>query len=123
MRYNLKVARTLAIVFALLIIGGSSVPGRNIPEVFHLTPDKLIHCAEYFVFGFFLFQWINLEFENSNLKSKLLLTIIFGTTMGIVDENYQRLTPGRTPDLWDWVLDAIGVIMLVTIIYFIKRRN
>jgi VanZ family protein len=41
--------------------------------------------------------------------------------MGIIDENYQRLTPGRSPDIWDWVLDTIGVLLAIGLILFLNR--
>jgi VanZ family protein len=100
------------------ILAGSSVPGHKIPAAFSLTPDKLIHCVEYFVLGIVLYRWLKEEFE---IKTTflLILTVIIGSVWGILDENYQRLIPGRNSDFWDWVLDTIGVsIAAVSSYYF-----
>ncbi|MBL7862533.1 MAG: VanZ family protein [Cyclobacteriaceae bacterium] len=114
---SLQQARWSALGIGLLIIAGSSVPGSNIPKAFQLTPDKLIHCVEYFVLGIFLFRWSRLEFFSK--RYNLLLTLVIGSLFGALDESYQRLIPGRTPDLWDWVLDTIGVGLSVIMAVFI----
>ncbi len=114
---SLQKARWSALGIGLIIIAGSSVPGSNIPKAFQLTPDKLIHCVEYFVLGIFLSHWSRLEF--SSKRNYVLLTLVIGSLFGILDESYQRLIPGRTPDLWDWVLDTIGVVLSVLVASFI----
>lgn len=114
---SLQKARWSALGIGLIIIAGSSVPGSNIPKAFQLTPDKLIHCVEYFVLGIFLSRWSRLEF--SSKRNYVLLTLVIGSLFGILDESYQRLIPGRTPDLWDWVLDTIGVVLSVLVASFI----
>lgn len=120
---NKNFARVTVIFFTLLIIAGSSIPSHRIPKAFELTPDKLIHCAEYFVFGFFLFNWVLLEFDKRTLSANNLLALILGSTMGIIDENYQRLTPGRNTNVWDWVLDTVGVILAITLTNYLIKKN
>jgi len=110
---SITLARVGLAVFCLIIIAGSSVPGNKIPEVFELTPDKLIHCVEYFVLGLLIHHWLKLEFPSNKNLTLLLITILLGSLFGIIDENYQRLTPGRSPDTWDWVLDTVGVSLSV----------
>ena len=119
---NISLARWSAISFALLIIAGSSVPGKNIPKAFEFTPDKLIHCAEYFVFGYLLFNWATVEFATQQSRT-VLITLLLGSLMGVIDENYQRLTPGRTPDFWDWVLDTIGIILAIGFTKFLTWKK
>lgn len=120
---DVKLSRVVALFFAVLIIIGSSIPSKNIPRAFTITPDKLIHCCEYFVFGYFLFNWIFLELKLLHISSIALITLLAGSLMGVIDENYQRLTPGRSPDIWDWMLDTIGVIIAIAMVLFLKYRN
>jgi VanZ family protein len=120
---KLSIARLSVVAFVLLIIAGSSVPGRKIPKAFELTPDKLIHFAEYFVFGYLLFNWAKIEFVKWRTRNIMLITLLLGTIMGIIDENYQRLTPGRTPDFWDWVLDTIGIILAMGFVKIFSRQQ
>lgn len=120
----LSAARVSLVFFSLLILAGSSVPGESIPEVFELTPDKLIHCVEYFVLGSAIIYWLSLEFAIKKTYKLIFITILIGSVFGILDENYQRFTPGRTPDVWDWVLDTIGIISAAIIgNYLIKRQT
>jgi VanZ family protein len=121
---SLSIARGSLVFFALLILAGSSVPGNKIPEAFQLTPDKLIHCFEYFVLGSAIIYWLSQEFSILKKYKLILITLLIGSAFGIIDENYQRLTPGRTPDVWDWVLDTIGVLIASFAgSYFINRNQ
>ncbi len=124
LKTNLSWARISVVLVIAIIFAGSSVPSKNIPAIFSLTPDKLIHCAEYFVLGFFLFHWLPLEFSSFSLNRINTITFLTGSIIGILDENYQRLTPGRTPNFWDWVLDSVGVTLLILVMnYFGKRKK
>ena len=117
-----SIARSGLILFSLLILAGSSIPSEQIPKAFQLTPDKLIHCVEYFILGVFLYRWLLLEFS-LNSYSIFLLTLLAGSGFGVLDENYQRLTPGRTPDIWDWVLDTIGVLLAAIICHVVFSQK
>jgi len=123
MNKELVRARLITLLIALVIIAGSSVPGNNIPSVFEFTPDKLIHCLEYGVLGVFIFRWIHLELNASSKVRVRITTFLLGSFMGIIDENYQRLIPGRHPDFWDWVLDSIGVVIAIVVMSFLVHRN
>jgi VanZ family protein len=123
MKKDLVWGRVFALFVMVIILAGSSVPGKNIPEVFSLTPDKLIHCLEYAVLGFFLFRWLRLEYPVYALSTISLITFVAGSLMGIMDENYQRLTPGRSPDFWDWVLDSVGVLLSVLLMNYLVKRT
>ena len=117
------IARAGLAVFCLLIIIGSSIPGNKIPEAFALTPDKLIHCIEYFILGLLILHWISREFQFNKKGNLFLLVLLIGSTFGAIDENYQRLTPGRTPDVWDWVLDTVGVLLAIVVSHVALRKK
>ncbi len=117
------IARAGLAVFYLLIIIGSSIPGNKIPEAFALTPDKLIHGAEYFVLGLVIHHWLTREFQFNKKGNLFLIALLIGSTFGAIDENYQRLTPGRTPDVWDWVLDTVGVLLAIVVSHVALRKK
>ncbi|MEY4931350.1 MAG: hypothetical protein RI909_2074 [Bacteroidota bacterium] len=123
MKDNLTWRRTFALLVVCIIFAGSSVPGKSIPHVFSLTPDKLIHCLEYGVLGFFLFRWLQVEFSTLPQKKVSLLTVLIGSLIGVADENYQRLTPGRTSDFRDWIIDSIGIILAVVFMNYLAKRK
>ena len=124
MKNNLVFSRAWALAVVIIIFAGSSVPGKDIPSVLSLTPDKLIHCLEYAALGFFLFRWLRSEFPNNISLIKIsLVTLLLGSLIGVLDENYQRLTPGRSPDFWDWVLDSVGVLLAVLLMNYLANRK
>ena len=64
-----------------------------------------------------------MEYIRHTLFIISLLTLLLGSLMGVLDENYQRLTPGRSPDFWDWVLDSIGVLLAVILMNYLAKRK
>jgi VanZ family protein len=120
---NLPWARIGVVFVVTIIFAGSSIPSKNIPGIFSLTPDKLIHCAEYAVLGFFLYHWLRLEFSSFTPGKINIITFFIGSIIGIADENYQRLTPGRTPNVWDWVLDSAGVLLIIVLMHYLTRKK
>lgn len=109
--------------FALLIIAGSSIPGQNLPIVFKLTPDKLIHTVEYFILGYLIVRWIFVEFPEKSNILKFSLTLLLGGLFGIMDELYQSLIPGRFTDPFDWIMDFTGVCLSILIYRFISKKR
>jgi len=95
--------KTKAWIFAGLyylgILGLSSIPGRDLPDTGISFADKPAHLAVYSVLGFLL----------GRTGWKILSLFGIGLLLGALDECYQSLTPGRSPDPWDWAADALGV--------------
>jgi VanZ family protein len=113
--------RFAAIVIYIVILAGSSVPGSSIPKIFKFTPDKLIHCLEYFTFGFLVIRWVVAEFKTS-FRYQVLITLALGAFAAMFDELYQHLTPGRTPDVWDWCLDVVGIVLSILIFRLFQNK-
>lgn len=104
--------------WAILIFIGSSLPGLTAPDLGFQWEDKLAHLIEFAVFGFVLMR----AFSNSkNLffrRHAWLLALLVGIIYGALDELHQRLVPGRSADLADWIADALG-IATGQLIYFL----
>jgi VanZ family protein len=120
MIHSLPFKKYSVVAFYLLIIAGSSIPGQSIPGVFQLTPDKLLHCGEYFVFGFLITRWVDTELK-SPISKIVLSVLILGGLCAMVDELYQHLTPNRTPDVYDWIIDFAGIAISIPSFYFLQR--
>ena len=119
---SLKFKRAAWILIFAIILAGSSVPGQNIPSVFQLTPDKLIHCLEYFVLGLMIIRWVDGEFASLSFNKMILVTLLIGGTCGMLDELYQHLIPNRSPDFYDWCLDITGVALSTLFFNYWKRK-
>lgn len=119
---TLAFKRACIIGWFMLTILGSSIPGKDIPHIFRLTPDKVLHGCEYLIFGIFIHRWLAAEFNFQN-KAKLILSVILlGSFCGMIDEFYQLLTPNRTPDIYDWCMDTVAVA-LSNLFFVIGRRR
>ncbi|MBI3482713.1 MAG: VanZ family protein [Bacteroidetes bacterium] len=105
-----------------MIILGSSIPGKKIPEIFTLTPDKLIHCVEYLVLGFLLMRWLTSDFTSFTGKKSAVIVLLVGALCAMADELYQNLTPNRTPDFYDWCLDVVGLMISIPFFDFLRRK-
>lgn len=104
----MKLSILWAILYAMLIIGLSSVPGRSFPDIKWLSQDKLIHIGEYLIFGILVGQVI--AFRVTARSRIFLFTLLLAGAFGALDEVYQTLIPGRDNSYADWIADLMGVI-------------
>ena len=103
-------------LYLLLILIGSSIPGKSVPTIFTLSWDKLLHVTEYFLLGVLGYR----AFEERN-KNITITILVFGILFGCFDEMWQSFIPGRYPSYYDVIADGIGVILGVTTIHIIKK--
>jgi len=97
------------LLYALLIIGLSSIPGKSFPSVKWLTYDKLIHMGEYTIFGVLMSR--AMIYKVSTRGRLFLFTLLIAGCFAALDEAYQILIPGRDNSYGDWVADVVGVIL------------
>ncbi len=103
-------------LYLLLILIGSSIPGKSVPTIFTLSWDKLLHVIEYFLLG--VLGYRAFEYRNKNIT---IIISVFGILFGCFDEMWQSFIPGRYPSYYDVIADGIGVILGVTTIHIIKK--
>jgi len=98
----------LVILFLLIIIFGSSIPGKNIPSSYIFSKDKLLHIIEYFLLGFLLFNSLigKTEFPG-------LLCLFLGVVFAVMDEIYQSTVIGRFSSSFDVIADFIGLTLSI----------
>jgi VanZ family protein len=116
-------ARYLLIAWLLTIIILSSIP--NIPTLkIHTAHDEfrldyLIHFSEYGILTFITFlSFAGNEFRVS-FRKMLLITICL-SVFAYLDEFHQKIIPGRTYNIKDFLSNESGVIVaaIITIILF-----
>lgn len=90
-----------AVVYAAGIFAASSIPGRAMPVTRLLLQDKLVHAVVFAGLGALLYRACR----------RVWLTALLGGAYGVLDELHQRVTRGRSSELWDAVADAIGVLV------------
>lgn len=95
-----------AILYALLVLSISSIPGDALPELPDAVGiDKLVHLILYCGLGFLLLRGYDPQAQ------RVWLLLAISVAYGLADEAHQWLIPGRTPSLLDASADAIGALI------------
>ena len=107
----------IALIYAILIFIISSIPQITPPSLGFKLEDKVYHFIEYSIFSFLLF----LAFSNARTdffkKNLFLLSSLIGIIYAYSDEFHQRFVPGRTYDLYDFLADCLGIILIQAILW------
>ena len=103
------------VLYILAILAASSIPGKSLPKLVILSPDKLLHIAEYGILGFLAYK----SFDSMSLP-----VIIGSLLFAGLDEIWQSFIPGRMSSIYDVIADIIGfTIVLGTMYYFSRKRS
>jgi VanZ family protein len=84
--------------------------------------DKVAHLMEYSLFGLLVGRAIRFTMSGSNRVAMSIAAISFGGFVGMCDELYQRLVPGRSCDIYDWLTDLTAVTLAVVITQVVTAR-
>lgn len=118
-----------ALVWALLILVLTGLPGSYFPEVTSfwdwLAPDKAVHLFIFGVQAYLLFFAIKPQYLP--YKQRYLFVILATTAtvlFGLATELLQRYVfYGRDGNTFDFLADAVGVFFGWLAYYFINMRN
>jgi len=110
-------------VYIGLIFAISSIPGSIHGRIPFRVFDKAAHLGEFAGLGLFLMVAFRGSLPRTDLKHVTLLVVIVGLTIGVLDELYQNLIPGRAVEFLDWVADTVGVVIGSTIAMVHYRRR
>jgi len=118
-------ARYLLISWLLTIIILSSIP--NIPTLKIHTAhnefrlDYLMHFTEYGILTFITFlSFAGNEFRMSVRKMTLIPICL--TVFAYLDEFHQKIIPGRTYNIIDFLSNASGIVVIAIVTIFIFSR-
>ncbi len=99
------------IIYSLFIFFLSSIPGSDIPST--VSPYSLFfHFILYFFYGISAYLFFN------NPKN----SIIFSSLYALSDEIHQYFVPGRSCDPVDLLVDIVGILLGIILIYFVKKK-
>lgn len=98
--------RNLLIVYGIIILSVSSIPGHSIPRFVLLSWDKLLHIIEYSFLGF-----LSVSSFNDKSKNQIIIISIVCLCFAILDEIWQSFIPGRFSSGLDVIADGIGIII------------
>lgn len=110
-----------AIIWAVLILIVSSIPGLSPPGLGFTIADKIVHFAEYFILGLLTARAVS-TFYKEPLRI-FWLSSALTSGYGILDELHQLLVPGRTTEGLDMVADILGSILAAALYVRLFRRQ
>ncbi len=118
---NPRHAWLLAAAWAVLIEVATSVPGPSLPQ----TPsggDKVAHLLVYLVLGLLVARAL----AAGRSRDRPLAWVVLAAAVvafGALDEVHQAFLPQRTPDVLDFVADAVGGAIGVALAVVSSRRR
>ncbi len=110
------------VVWVIIMMILSSIPGSGIPEISIIQWDKIAHFTEFTVFTILLGRYLHFKKKTSVLKSVVLILLI-GITYSILDELHQLFIPFRDCSLQDLAADILGVFTGVAGFRFIAIKD
>ena len=113
----------LTIAYVAVIFTVSSIHGSiYLVPPFRLS-DKLAHIAEYSGLGFLLTAAYFATLGSSRPRLVPTLAIGTGLIIGGLDELYQFTVPGRSVEFFDWLGDAVGIVLGNRLWSLLHRRR
>lgn len=109
------------LVYAILIYWLSSLERPFVIDVSINHFDKLIHLAEYAIFGFLLIRAVDSSGNGLSIRKAVIITFIIGTFCGLTDELHQSVVPGRYATVADFIFDSIGTFT-GAVLFSISRK-
>ena len=113
----------LVLLYALLIFTLSAIP-QIAPSFGFKFEDKILHFIEYGVFSFLLFMAFFTSGKESLKKHVFLLSSLIGIAYAASDELHQKFVPGRSCDVFDFLADSLGILVIQICIWlYLKRKR
>ncbi|HHB79374.1 MAG TPA: hypothetical protein ENK85_09100 [Saprospiraceae bacterium] len=107
-----------AVLWAILIVGLSSMPGASLPDMNLFEPDKLAHATVYALFTGLILRGFYLYNGKTKVKwvPQVLTAFIVAAGWGYLMELMQdRYFPGRMFEIADEIANIFGTILSIGI--------
>ncbi len=105
--------------YCSLIFWLSSQSKLPIPKLFEYE-DKVQHFTAFLLMTLFAMRAIRHHVRTQ--KQLMLYGVLFTWAYGLSDEIHQIFTPGRTPDVLDWLADASGALAAAGLWSWLYRK-
>lgn len=86
----------------------SSLPSKNFPDIEILSIDKVAHAGVYLVLGLLMDMWLQRK-RISGYKRALIFALVL--ISALADEYHQHMIPGRSVSVFDFLANALGLIL------------
>jgi VanZ family protein len=117
LRYNF-----LSVLWFVLIVVLSFLPGKDLPEVGIFQFDKLVHVVFYLLlFQFTMVGWkLQWQFRTLQNASGLCVFILCSVFGVLIECGQGLLTTDRFFDVYDAIANGIGALVGLTTLPFLK---
>jgi len=91
-----------------------------------LAADKVAHFIEYSVFAFLTYRSMSQLTARGGVRFPLLISLLVLAIFAVLDETLQSFIPGRKPDLFDYLSDLSGGVLVLGWLWYRaaqKRRS
>ncbi len=112
-----------ALMYAVLVIGVSSLSRDKLPEISFILADKFFHFLEYAVFAVLIFRSFSDLYGHKNYGAVTFTSLGFLILFAVFDEYFQSKIPGRNPDVYDFILDFLGAFLMLLLLWARHRRQ
>ena len=113
-----------ALLWSLIILVLTLMPGRNLPKVDFFQVDKLVH---FFLFGVLMvlssYALKRAKALTGRPSKPTLIACIYSTIFGIMIEVLQLFVPGRSFSLADVLANSIGVGLGYLVFVLLKKKS
>jgi VanZ family protein len=113
-----------AILWSLIVLVLTLIPGSAIPDVRIFQVDKLVH---FFIFGVLMIFCSYALKKTADRKgiplNPLLISGIYSVCFGVMIEFIQRFVPGRSFSIADMLANTIGVGLGYLVFVWLKKRK
>ncbi len=103
--------------FIFYLSDQSSLP---VPTLF-LHQDKLFHATAYGGLAFLAINYF--KYQSRSFQQALFVSFVFCTLYGLSDEWHQSFVEGRVADVFDWLADCAGVLIVLLAYKNLERRR
>ena len=86
-------------------------------DIYSFIVRKLAHFILYFILG--IFSYINFKNDKEGVLNAIILCIIYAFT----DEIHQMFVTSRSSEVRDIIIDSLGSISSILLIYKLKKRD
>ena len=108
-----------ALPFILLTAGIFIVSHQSkvdYPELGFEWQDKIYHALAYIVYGASIITMFTGIKDSMKKRTVIIFTLLIGILFGLSDELHQSYVPGRDASVEDWIADAIGIMLSISLI-------
>jgi len=115
-----RLAVIVVVAYWSLLFVGTHLPAG--PEIGPKINDKLLHFSGYFVLALLCcYATQSTRGDRRAAVRRFSRIIFFLLAYAAIDEATQAFSPGRSPDVLDFLADACGVASAIAV-YIISRR-